>query len=158
MTDNVTITSGANSTAPAGTVVATDEISGAHYQIIKLAIGADGAATLLDIGQQADAASLPVVEAVPGAFDHGSKSAIGTSAAQLSAGSVPATRGVLVKAANGNSGTLYIGNSDVTAATVDATDGFELGAGEALLVRVNDVSKIYAIGSTTGLRAFWVVV
>lgn len=158
MADNVTFTSGANSTPPASTVVATDDIGGAHYQIIKLAIGADGSATLLDIGQQADAASLPVVEAVPAAFDHGSKSGIGTSAVQLTASSIAATRGVLVKAANGNAGTLYIGNSDATAATVDATDGFELGAGEAVLVRVDNVSKIYAIGSTTGLRAFWMVV
>lgn len=58
MADNVTITSGANSTPPAGTVVATDDVGGVHYQAIKIALGADGAVDgLLDPGAQAAAAT-----------------------------------------------------------------------------------------------------
>ncbi len=43
-------------------MVATDDISGVHYQKVKIALGADGALdNLVDSGQQLSAASLPVV-------------------------------------------------------------------------------------------------
>ena len=42
MADDVTITSGANSTPPAGTVIATDDVGSKHYQRVKLDGGADG--------------------------------------------------------------------------------------------------------------------
>ena len=42
MTDNVTITQGANSTPPNGTVIATDDVSGVQYQVVKLDQGANG--------------------------------------------------------------------------------------------------------------------
>ena len=62
MADNVTITSGANSTPPANTVIATDDVGGAHYQVVKIALGLDSAVdTHLDSGQQLSAASVPVV-------------------------------------------------------------------------------------------------
>lgn len=51
----------------AGAVVATDDVGGVHYQVCKLALGADGAATLIPVGQQLMAASMPVVLA----SDHG---------------------------------------------------------------------------------------
>ena len=47
MADNVRITSRANATPPDGTVIATDEVSGVQYQIMKLATGADGEASLV---------------------------------------------------------------------------------------------------------------
>src|SRR3990172_8327041 len=40
MADNVTITSGGNSTPPDGTIVATDQVGTAHYQLFKLVEGA----------------------------------------------------------------------------------------------------------------------
>ena len=40
MADNVTITSGGNSTPPDGTIVATDQVGTAHYQLFKLVDGA----------------------------------------------------------------------------------------------------------------------
>ena len=43
MADNVTITNAANSTPPAGTVIATDDVGSAHYQVVKVALGLDGA-------------------------------------------------------------------------------------------------------------------
>ena len=42
MGDNVRITKNAKSTPPDGTKVATDDIDGVHYQIVKLDIGGDG--------------------------------------------------------------------------------------------------------------------
>lgn len=159
MTDNVTFTSGANSTPPASTVVATDQIGGVHYQVLKIGLGADGSVTLLGIGQQADAASLPVVEAVPGAFSTFALTNIGTSPVQLTTSDVPATRGVQLKAANANGGTLYVGNSNgVTTIATPATAGLELGAGEGELFLVDNANKLWLIGSTTGLAVFVKVV
>lgn len=61
MADDVTIESGANSTPPDGTVIATDDVDGVHYQKVKLALGLDGAIDkLLDSGQQTMANSVPV--------------------------------------------------------------------------------------------------
>jgi hypothetical protein len=47
MSDNVRITQNANSTPPDGTVIATDDVSGVQYQIMKLATGGDGEANLI---------------------------------------------------------------------------------------------------------------
>lgn len=91
-------------------------------------------------------------------FDHGRKSAIGTSAVQLMATSTHAPRGVQIKAALTNSGTLYVGNSDVTAGAADATDGFPLAPGDALFIPVDDPSKVYLIGSAIGQVAHFLVV
>lgn len=61
MADNVIYTLDANSTPPAGTPVASDEIGGVQYQRVKLTLGADGAADNdVDSGQQVMAASVPV--------------------------------------------------------------------------------------------------
>ncbi len=91
-------------------------------------------------------------------FDHGRKSAIGTTAVQLTVTSTHAPRGVQLKASVANSGTVYVGNSDVTAGAADATDGFPLGAGEALFVPIDDPSKIYLVGTSAGQIVFFVVV
>ena len=111
-----------------------------------------------DVGP-ANPVPVDVVDHVAVAFNHGSNSVIGAAAAQLIVASVPATLGVEVKAANGNGANVYIGNSNaVTPATLDATDGFELGPGESILVRVDDVNKIWAISTMAGQRVFWLVV
>lgn len=61
MADDVTITKGASSTPPDGTVIATDDVGSVHYQKIKIALGADGAVdTLLDSGQKTMTDSVPV--------------------------------------------------------------------------------------------------
>ena len=55
MADNTTITPGT------GLTVATDDVTGVHYQRIKLDAGGDGVAVPLVAGAQVAAASLPVV-------------------------------------------------------------------------------------------------
>lgn len=89
-------------------------------------------------------------------FDHGQNSDIDTVAEQISSTSFQCLNGVLVKAANANAGTIYVGNSDVTAASADATDGFELGAGESVFVEVDNVNKVYAIASQVNQKLFWI--
>jgi len=44
----------------AGGIVATDDVGGVHYQLVKLALGADGVATWIPVGQQLMALSVPV--------------------------------------------------------------------------------------------------
>jgi hypothetical protein len=50
MADDVTITSGANSTPPDGTVIATDQVGTDHVQIVKLADGTADSATRIAAG------------------------------------------------------------------------------------------------------------
>lgn len=90
---------------------------------------------------------------------HGAKSSIGGTALQLSVNSVPLKRGVEVKAANANTANVYVGViPNVTANTNDATDGFELGAGESMLIKVDNLNKIYLISSGTNQKVFWLMV
>jgi hypothetical protein len=90
-------------------------------------------------------------------FDHGSKGSIGLTALQLTASSITAKKGVLVKASAANTGIIYVGNSDVTANSTEATDGYELYAGEAVLIEVDNANKIYVIASATGQKVFFTV-
>jgi hypothetical protein len=88
-------------------------------------------------------------------FRHGRKSAVGTTAVQLTTAAAHQSKGVQLKADAANSGTVYVGNSNVTAGTTDATDGFPLAGGEGLFVPVDDPSKVYVIGSAAGQNVFW---
>jgi len=94
--------------------------------------------------------------ATKGGFLHGRKSGIGTTAVQLTTTRGRFRRGVLIKAANGNSGTIYVGtSSSVTADSADATDGFELAAGGSVVVEVQDPSNVFVIASEAGQKVFW---
>lgn len=89
----------------------------------------------------------------------GSLSSIGATALQLSGRSVRNRGGIRVKARASNSTNLvYVGGPSVTAGTADGTDGYELAAGDEILLPVNQfrtVSDVYVIGSTTGLKVSW---
>ena len=89
-------------------------------------------------------------------FNHGRKSAIGTTAVTLVNSSVKTKRGVLVKAASGNAGKIYVGVKGVTADANDATDGFELSAGDSLEVEINDCRRVFVIASEAGQKVFWI--
>ena len=91
-------------------------------------------------------------------FDHGANGDVDTIAEQLITTSIAPTIGVLIKASNTNTGIIYIGNSDVTAGNTDATDGFELNAGESLMVECRDADEIYVIASTNNQRVSYLVI
>jgi len=78
----------------------------------------------------------------------GRKSSISTSAVQLTTADTHAHRGVQIVAAAGNTATVYVGISTVTADAADGTDGFPLAAGESVVIPVIDPSKIYVIASS----------
>ena len=88
-------------------------------------------------------------------MDHGRKSNIDTSAVVIGGSFVP-KQGVLVKAHSSNTGIVFLGNSDVTADSADATDGYPLSAGESVFLSAANVNMIYAIGSANDQVVFWI--
>lgn len=95
-----------------------------------------------------------IISQIHESFDHGSKT-VGTSAVQITTTSVPVQQRVIIKSAAGNEGTIYVGNSDVTAASADATDGLELSAGESIAIEIDNANKVYAIASQASQEIFW---
>ena len=89
---------------------------------------------------------------------HGSKSGIGTDAVGITGVDIPVKRGVQIKASNANTANIYVGTIDtITAGTADDKDGFELGAGEGILVLVDNVNKIKLISTTSEQKVFWIL-
>jgi len=66
--------------------------------------------------------------------------------------------GVTVRAATGNSGKIYVGNSDMTKDTAYATDGYELAAGQTIFIPVNNTKSVYIVGSVNPQQAYWIAV
>ena len=98
------------------------------------------------------------MSAVP-IFLTGRKSSIGTTAVQMTTESTKADRGIQITASAGNSATIYVGLNNVTADSADATDGFPLAAGEAILVPIRDAKLIYVIASAgTNSKVFFMLV
>lgn len=113
------------------------------------AIGKLSANSGVDIGD------VDVTSSVSATLDHGSNLDIDTTAEQITTTSFAAKFGVTVKSAVDNTGTVYIGNSDVTAGTTAATDGFPLEPGESITLPVNNSNLLYAIGAAANQKVFW---
>jgi hypothetical protein len=93
-----------------------------------------------------------------GSLDTGSNLDIDTSAEQITGTSYPANVGVLFRADADNSGVIYLGNSDVTAGTTAATDGFPLSSGDGVFLQISNANLIYAIGSAVNQKIYFMVV
>lgn len=91
-------------------------------------------------------------------LDHGSNLDIDTVAEQITSTSFSTKRGVLLRAPLANTGTLYIGNSDVTASGTPGTDGVPLEAGESIFIPVNNPNLLYAIASANNQAVYWMAV
>ncbi len=87
-------------------------------------------------------------------WDHG-QATIGTSASQVIAAATAAIFGISFKAAPDNAGIVYIGRSDVTADTANATDGIPLAAGEEFFIPTDNPSTVYAIASQASQGLFF---
>ncbi len=83
---------------------------------------------------------------------------VGTTAAAITANEWNCRRGVGLKASADNTGTIYIGNSDVTPGDTAGTDGWPLAAGEELFLPLDDPTLIYTVASVAGQELFIVVV
>lgn len=135
MADNITVTQGT------GTTIRTDDVSGVHYQVIKVALGADGALdALLDSGQQTSANSLPVVIASDQAWATSAASHLyGTMAAGSITGSYQA---VLTDSNNKIYVNLYNGtNSDILVSFNGTNDHDILPPGTALVYNLGALKK-----------------
>lgn len=84
---------------------------------------------------------------------HGSK-VVGGTAVQLTSTPTPLNRGVTIRADDGNStGFIYVGASNAVTAGIasGATDGYKLKVSESVTINIDDLSKIWLIGSTSNL-------
>lgn len=99
-----------------------------------------------------------VLSAVSATLDHGSNRDIDALAEQITSTSFACKFGLLLRGSPDNSGIIYIGNSDVTAGTTDATDGMPLQAGESMWFPCSNSNIPYAIGSTTNQIVYWLAV
>lgn len=93
-----------------------------------------------------------------GTIVHGSLGSIGATALQLTTNSTSLRRGVTIKAAATNTtNKVYVGLSTVTAGVAaPTTDGFELVGGDSVSIEIDNASRLYIIGSTTGLAVSWI--
>lgn len=138
----VAFNSGATSATTQRTITATDA----------------GAAGRLAANSGVDIGDVDVTSMVSATLDHGSNRDIDTAAEQITATSFACKFGVTLKADAANTGILYIGNSDVTAGTTAATDGFPLSPGESLTLEVTNSNIPYAIASANNQVVYWVAV
>ena len=135
-------------------VITLSTLQGGENNADKLRIDYDVEST--DTSAFADATT--PVSAVSATFDHGSNRDVDTSAEQITSTSFACKFGVTLKADITNTGILYIGNSDVTAGTTAATDGFPLSAGETLTLEVTNSNIPYAIASANNQIIYWTAV
>lgn len=108
------------------------------------------------IRQTPSTGDVDVLSSVSSALDHGSNLDIDTTAEQITSTSFSCKFGLTLKADITNTGIIYIGNSDVTAGTTAATDGFPLSAGETLTLEVNNSNIPYAIASANNQKLYWI--
>lgn len=91
-------------------------------------------------------------------FATGATSSIGATEKQLVVASTPALVGVLIRADKSNTSDVFVGNTGLTAGTVDATDGLPLSPGEPITIEIDDANKIYLRSTSSGQKVYWVVV
>jgi hypothetical protein len=136
-----------------GTVAAFSQLAGGQYNTT-----APAPTNGQQVALQVDAGGNLKIADVFGVLTTGSKSAIGTTAVQIDATSVPALSGVTIRSSVSNSATVYIGPSTVTAGTAAATDGIPLTPGESLAMPINNINLVYAIATAAGQEVFWMVI
>lgn len=98
-------------------------------------------------GQQSSADSIPIVMASDQSIGRSAvvvlQQSVGTSQVQLPSNAI--TLSVTLKAMSTNSGKVFVGVNGVSAST-----GFELIAGEALSIAVDNTSRLYAVADAAG--------
>lgn len=88
----------------------------------------------------------------------GGAAATGTATQIASGASSTATKGVLIKADDDNTGSIYIGHDNTVTANAGAsTSGTRLKAGQSLFVPVNNRNLLWLIGSAASQNFTWMV-
>ena len=94
-----------------------------------------------------------IKEATVTSFESG-QTTLGTTAVQLTSTSILTKKGVLIKADDDNTGSVYIGKDD----TVSTTTGFRLSAGQGIAIEVDDASKIWLIADADNQKVHWIAI
>ena len=87
-----------------------------------------------------------------GSLENGAQTLAGASAEVLGA-NIPC-QGVLIKADPNNTGTVYVGKSDVTTDWADSTGGFPVEPGASVGVPCRNVNEVFIIGTASD-RVAW---
>lgn len=128
-------------TLPDGTEIALEKIGGKLYQPVKIVIGADGS----NDGDVSVTNPLPITN-VRTDMEGGGTVVIGLIATAVTFTGVPTS--VIISALSGNTGTIYIGKSDVLSSGANAFTYLE--AGESLTIEYNDTTNaLYAVSSVS---------
>lgn len=100
-------------------------------------------------GQQTSGDSIPVVMASDQSIGRSDvvvfQQTVGTSQIQLPSNAISLS--VTIKALNNNGGVVYVGVNGV-----DASNGFELGAGESVSLAVDNTNRLYAVSDSSGQK------
>lgn len=83
---------------------------------------------------------------------HASATTVDETPIQLATGKPRLKKGVRIEAHADNTDNIYVG----TSASVSASDGFPLDAGEFVDVPIDDLSKVWIVGGDTGQVAKWI--
>lgn len=143
MADNIAVTPGS------GATVAADEVGGALYQRVKLAVGADGAAADLAPGQATMAASVPVVLA----SNHSDvKVSLDSEAVVLGAGTAE-----IGKLAAGEALVGLVGASDVVVTVTPTLDTNAYASGDLLFDSTEVAAAVRANGGHAILESVTII-
>ena len=98
---------------------------------------------------------MPTDETSPSDELHHGHTAVGGTAVQLTNLAFQLDRGLLVKADAANSAPVWIGRKAVTADSHSDTGGMPVEPGEALVLPVDDPSKVFAISTAADQDLAW---
>ena len=82
---------------------------------------------------------------LPDTIVNGQKTVSSAGTAEALGASTSLESGIKIKALADNTGTIYVGDSDV-----DSSSGFELAAGEEVFIEIDDLAKVYVDASSSG--------
>jgi len=87
-----------------------------------------------------------------GVIYHG-QTTVGTTAVQITTTVTVAVFGICIKADDGNTGNVFIGEAGVT-----TSNGFKLAPGEAITIEIDFPEKLYAIADAADQKVHWLAV
>lgn len=138
-----------------GSQIQTDNIGGNSYEVVKVAFGAEGTATMVDgsnplpvtVGltdAQLRASAVPTIEAAPTTILNG-QTTVTTAGSRVVLSASAACKSVTVKAFITNTGIIYVGNSSVS-----SSNGFRLSAGDTVSMDISNLNTVNIDSSVNG--------
>lgn len=88
---------------------------------------------------------------------NGRLNGINNFASRLTSNSTKLRNGITILASSGNTSSVFIGDSGVTAGVANSTCGFPLSPNTAITIGIDDPSKVYVVAVTgvTNHEVFW---